>query len=43
MFLEGHCFKILIHKYFSEDLEQIYQSSLRSKITEGNAAAIYFP
>ena len=45
MFLRGHGFNILIHKYFSEEWEQIYQfKSLKSKITEGNSAAIiYFP
>ena len=44
MFLGGHGFNILIHKYFSEELEQIYQFILKSKRTEGySAAIIYFP
>ena len=43
MFLGGHCFNILIHKYFSEEREQIYWFSLKSKITEANSADIYFP
>ena len=29
MFLGGHGFNILIHKYFSEEREQIYQFSLK--------------
>ena len=43
MFLGGHGFNILIHKYFWEEWEQIYQFSLKNKLTEGNSAAIYFP
>ena len=43
MFLGGHGFNILIHKYFSEKLEQIYQLSLKIKTTEDNSAAICFP
>ena len=43
MFHGGHGFNILIHKYFSEEGEQIYQFNLKSKTTEGNSAAIYFP
>ena len=43
MFREGHGFNILIHKYFSEKREQIYQCSLKRKRTEGHSAAIYFP
>ena len=43
MFLGGLGFNILIHKYFSEEREQIYQFSLKSKTTEGNLDAIYFP
>ena len=43
MFLGGHGFNILIHKYFSEELEQTYQFSFKSKRTEGNSAATYFP
>ena len=42
MFLGGHGFNILIRKYFSEEWEQIYQFSLKSKTTEGNSAGIYF-
>ena len=42
MFLGGHGFDILVHKYFSEEWEQIYQFSLKSKRTEGNSTAIYF-
>ena len=42
MFLGGYGFNILIHKYFSEKWEQIYQFSLKNKTTEGNLAAIYF-
>ena len=34
MFLGGHGFNILIYKYFSEECEQIYQFSLKSKTTE---------
>ena len=30
MFLGGHDFNILIHKYFSEEWEQIYQFSLKT-------------
>ena len=40
MFLGGHGFNILIHKYFSDEREQIYQFSLKSKRTEGNSATI---
>ena len=36
-------FKVLIHKYFSEEWEQICQFSLKSKLTEVNSAAMYFP
>ena len=43
MFLGGHGFNILIHKYFPEEWEQIYQFSLKSKWTEGNSAVTYFP
>ena len=43
MFLGSHGFNILIHKYFSEEREYIYQFSFKSKRTEGNSAAIYFP
>ena len=43
MFLKGHGFNILIHKYFSEEWEQIYQFSLKSKRTGGNSTAIYIP
>ena len=42
MFLGGHGSNILIHKHFSEEQEQIYQFSLKSKRTEGNSTAIYF-
>ena len=42
-FLGGLGFNILIQKYFSEEWEQIYQFSLKSKTTEGNSAAISFP
>ena len=42
MFLGGHGFNILIHKYFSDEREQIYQFSLKSKRTEVNSAAIIF-
>ena len=41
MFLGGHGFNILI--YFSEEWEQIYEFSLKSKTTEGNSAAIFYP
>ena len=45
MFLGGHGFNVLIHNYFSEKWELIYQfKSLKSERTEGNSAAIiYFP
>ena len=43
MFLGCRGFNILIHKYFSEESEQIYQFSLKSKTREGNSDAIYFP
>ena len=43
MFFGGCGFNILIHKYFSEEWEQIYQASPKNKTTEGNSAAIYFP
>ena len=43
MFLGSHGFNILIHKYFSEEWEQIYQFSLKSKTTEANSDAMYFP
>ena len=43
MFLGGHGFNILIYKYFSEEWEQIYEFSLKSKTTEGNSAAIFYP
>ena len=43
MFLGGHGFNILIHKYFSEEWEQIYQFSLKSKTTEANSDVMYFP
>ena len=43
MFLGGDRFNILIHKYFSEEWEQIYKYSLKSKTAEGNSDAIYFP
>ena len=43
MFLGGYGFNILIHDYFSEEWEQIYQFSLDNKRTEANLAAIYFP
>ena len=36
-------FNILIQKYFSEEWEQIYQFSLKSKTTGGNSATISFP
>ena len=42
MFLEGHGFSILIQKYVSEEREQIYQFSLRSKTTENNSVGISF-
>ena len=42
MFLGGFGFNILIQKYFSEEWEQIYQFSIKSKATEGNSDAIYF-
>ena len=42
MFLGGRGFNILIHKYLSEEWEQIYQFCLKSKTTEGNSGAIYF-
>ena len=41
MFLGGRGFDILIHKYFSEEWGDIYQFSLKSKITEHNSAAIF--
>ena len=40
MFLGGHGFNILIHKYFSEEWEQIYQFSLKRKRTEGNSPLV---
>ena len=43
MFLGGHYFDILIHNFFSEESEQLYQFSLKRKTTEGNSDAIYFP
>ena len=43
MFLGGRAFNNLIHKYFLEEWEQIYQFSLKNKTTEDNSAAIYFP
>ena len=43
MFLGGYGFNILIHNYFSEEREQIYQFSLKSKTTEGNPTVIFFP
>ena len=43
MFLGGHGFNILILKDFSEELEQIYQFSLKSKTTEVSSTATYFP
>ena len=42
MILGGHGCNISIHKYFSEEWEQIYQFSLNSKRTDGNSTAIYF-
>ena len=33
MFLEGRGFNILIHKYFSEEWEQIYQFSLEKMLS----------
>ena len=42
MFLGCHGFNILVHKYFSEEWEQIYQFSVESKTTEDNSAAMYF-
>ena len=42
-FLGGRGFNILIHKYFSEEWGQISQFSQKSKTTEGNSAAMYFP
>ena len=43
IFLGGHGFNISIHKYFWEEWEQIYQFSRKTKLTEGNSAAVYFP
>ena len=43
MFLGGHGFDILIHKYFSEEWEQLYQFSLKRKTIEDKSDAIYFP
>ena len=43
MFLGGRDFNILIHYYFSEEQEQIYQFSLKNKTTEDNSVTIYFP
>ena len=43
MFLGGHGFNIVIYKYFSEEWEQIYEFSLKSKTTEGNSAAMFYP
>ena len=42
-FLGGCGFKMLIHKYFSEEWERIFQFSLKIKTTEDNSAAIYLP
>ena len=42
MFLGGHGFNIVIHKYFSQEREQTYQFSFKSKTTEGNSDATYF-
>ena len=33
MFLAGHDFNILVHKYFSKEREQIKQFSFKSKLT----------
>ena len=41
MCLGGHGFNILIHKYFSEEWEQIYHFSLKSKIREGSSDMPY--
>ena len=43
MFLGGCGFNISIRKYFSEEWEQIYQLSLKSRTREGKLAAIYLP
>ena len=44
MFLGGHGFNILIHKYYnvSEEREQIYQFSLKSKTAEANQMPCIF-
>ena len=42
-FLGRSDFNKLIQKYFLGEWEQFYQFSLKSKTTEGNSAAIYFP
>ena len=43
MFIGGCGFNISIQKNISGKWEQIYQCSLKSKTTESNSAAIYFP
>ena len=43
MFFIDHDFNISFYQYFSEEWEQIYQFNLKSKTTEGNPDAIYFP
>ena len=42
MFLGDHGFNILIHKYFSEELERLISLVLKAR-EQGNLGAIYFP